>query len=183
MAEHRMTMDQLVDLLRERRKHRHSRNLVLVALPLETAHQDGQQLAQSINAIYIDFDCELISQMEKDDWDDHISMEKRNTLFVGKDLAERWLKQVAQRINSEQPIVIGNVNLAVRYDLDVARAIYDATERGLCILAVGGRLQGQTLLIHNSLQQTGAGAAAYELINTTEDLPPQPSQAVQDRLL
>ncbi|MBN1536876.1 MAG: hypothetical protein JW908_09110 [Anaerolineales bacterium] len=183
MAEQRVTQEQLMDLLRERAKHLHSRNLVLVALPLQSAHQDARRLAQVIQADYVDFDCELIQQMQADDWEDHVNMEQRGTLFVGKELAAGWLKQVAQRIQSDRPLLIGNVNLAVRYALDVAGALYDSSEKGLCILAAGGRIQGQTLLIHNTLPQTGAGAAAYELIRPSEDLPQKPTQAVQDRLL
>ena len=50
MAESRVTLTQLTDLLRERTTYQHERNLVLVALPLETAHHDAPQLAQALNA-------------------------------------------------------------------------------------------------------------------------------------
>jgi hypothetical protein len=89
---------------------------------------------------------------------------------------------VAERINRTRPMVIGNVNLAIRYDVDVATALYDATEAGLCILAAGGRLQGQTLLVHGTLPQTGAGSPAYEVVPPA-DRHPEPPHVVQDRLI
>ena len=79
--------------------------------------------------------------------------------------------------------MIGNPNLVVRYEIDVATALYDATERGLCVIAAGGRLQGQTLLIHGVLPQTGAGSPAYEVVPPADDTSPTPPHAVQDRLL
>jgi hypothetical protein len=148
MPDSRVTLAQLSDLLRKRSAYQHARNLVLVALPLETAHRDARQLAQALSADSLDFDCELLAQMEADDWDEHVELERRGTLSIGQMLARDWLTKVAGHINQERPLVIGNLNLAVRYEIDVARAVYDATERGLCIVAAGGRLQGQTLLIH-----------------------------------
>ena len=183
MAESRVTLTQLTDLLRERAAYQHERNLVLVALPLETAHCDALQLAQALNAEYLDFDCELLTQMEADDWDDHVELERRGTLSVGQMLARDWLAEVAGRINGERPLVIGNVNLAVCYEIDVATALYDATERGLCVIAAGGRLQGQTLLIHGVLPQTGAGSPAYEVVPPADDTSPTPPRPLQDRLL
>ena len=79
--------------------------------------------------------------------------------------------------------MIGNVNLAVRYEIDLAGALYDATERGLCVIAAGGRLQGQTLLVHGLLPQTGAGSLAYEVILPPPDGRLEPPRATQDRLL
>ena len=183
MAENRVTLDQLIDLLRERANAQHARNLVLVALPLESAHRDARQLAQALGAEYVDFDCELLSRMEEDDWEDHVSLERRATLSIGGTLARDWLAQVAQQLNPERPLVIGNINLAVRYEIDVATALYDATERGLCIIAAGGRVQGQTLLIHSRLPQTGAGSAAYEVVPLPDDARPEPPRALQDRLM
>jgi hypothetical protein len=183
MDERRVTLDQLTHLMRERAQARHARNLVLVALPLESAHRDVRQLAQALGADYLDFDCELLAQMEADDWEDHVSLERRGTFSIGAMLARDWLAQVAQRLNPERPLVIGNLNLAVRYEIDVATALYDATERGLCIIAAGGRVQGQTLLIHGRLPQTGAGSAAYEVVPPPEDTRPEPPHSVQDRLL
>lgn len=183
MDEHRVTLDQLTHLLRERAQAQHARNLVLVALPLESAHRDARQLAQALDAEYLDFDCELLAQMEADDWEDHVSLERRGTLSIGGMLARDWLAQVAERINPERPLVIGNINLAVRYEIDVATALYDATERGLCVIAAGGRVQGQTLLIHGRLPQTGAGSAAYEVVPPPDDTHPEPPHAVQDRLM
>jgi hypothetical protein len=63
------------------------------------------------------------------------------------------------------------VNLAVRYEVDLAKALYDAAERGLCIIAAGGRLQDQTLLIHGRLPQSGAGSPAYGLVSPAGDEP------------
>jgi len=182
MPESRLTLAQLTDLLRGRAAHRYARNLVLVALPLQTAHRDARHLAQALGAVYIDFDCELLAQMETDDWSEHVALERKGTLAVGQMLARKWLGQVAERLNSERPLVIGNLNLAARYSVDVGRALYDATERGLCIIAAGGRLQGQTLLIHGMLAQTGADSPAYEVVPPA-GAPPPPSQTVQDRLL
>jgi len=183
MAERRVTLDRLTDLLRDRVTSLHERNLVLVALPLETAHRDAPRLAQALNADYLDFDCELLAHMEADDWDEHVALERRGTLSIGHMLARDWLAEVAGRINRERPLVIGHLNLAVRYDIDVATALYDATERGLCIIAAGGRLQGQTLLIHGRLPQTGAGSVAYEVVLPPDGTPRRAPRTVQDRLL
>jgi hypothetical protein len=183
MAEPRVTLDQLTSLLRQRASYRHARNLVLVALPLETAHRDARHLAEAIGAAYLDFDCELLNQMEGDDWDEHVDLERRGTLAIGQMLARDWLADATKRINRDRPLVIGNVNLAARYEIDVAKIIYDATERGLCILAAGGRLMGQTLLIHGRLPQTGADSPAYEVMSPMGDEPQPPPRTVQDRLL
>ncbi len=183
MAESRVTLARLTDLLRERAAYLHERNLVLVALPLETAHRDARQLAEALNADYLDFDCELLAQMEADGWDDHVALDRRGTLSVGQMLARDWLAEVAGRINRQRPLVIGNLNLAVRYEIDVAKALYDATERGLCVIAAGGRLQGQTLLIHGLLPQTGAGSPAYEVVPPPDGTPPKAPRTVQERLL
>ena len=114
MTETRVTMPQLTELLRERAGYLHARNLILVALPLETAGRDARELARALGAEYVDFDCELLAQMEADDWDDHVAMERRGTLAVGQRLARLWLVAVAARINRERPLVVGNINLAVR---------------------------------------------------------------------
>ena len=50
MAESRVTLKQLFDVLGERAKHHHERNLVLVALPLETAHNNAAELAEALGA-------------------------------------------------------------------------------------------------------------------------------------
>ena len=183
MAENRVTLTQLTDLLRKRGTHHHARNLVLVALPLETAHHDARQLADALGAEYLDFDCEFLAQLEADDWDDHVALEQKGTLSVGQRLARDWLAEVAGRINRERPLVVGNVNLAVRYEIDVAQVLYDATERGLCVIAAGGRLQGQMLLIHGRLPQTGAGSPAYEVSPPSDDTRSAPPSTMQDRLL
>ena len=183
MPEMRVTLEQLADLLRQRASHLHARNLVLVAMPLETAHRGAQRLAEALSADYLDFDCELLAQLEADDWDDHVELERRGTFSIGQRLAGNWLADVADRINDTRPLVMGNLNLAVLYEIDVARAVYDATERGLCIIAAGGRLQGQTLLIHGRLPQTGADSPAYEVVAPAGDEPQPPPRTVQDRLL
>ena len=183
MPETRVHMDELIRLLSERQTYLYARNLVLVALPIETGYRLAPQLARALNANYLDFDYEFLKQLEADDWEEHVVLEKKGTLAIGKSLAERWLKKVSEHLNRQQPLVIGNINLAVRYQLDLAKALYDATERGLCIIAAGGRLQGQTLWLHGILPQTGAGSQAYELItaHAPEDL--EPPKAIQDRLL
>jgi hypothetical protein len=182
MHDSRVTLEELAKLLGQRAAYQHARNLMLVALPLETAHRDAQRLAEAIGAEYLDFDCELLAQMEKDGWDEHVDIERRGTMAIGQMLAGDWLADVAERINRERPLVIGNVNLAVRYEIDVAKALYDATERGLCILAAGGRLQGQTLLIHGRVSQTGADSPAYEVVPPGEAMEHGPPTGTQDRL-
>jgi hypothetical protein len=183
MAEQRVSLAQLTDLLRERAAALHARNLVLAALPLETAHRDARQLARDLGAEYLNFDCELLARMEADDWEDHVALERRGTLSIGQMLARDWLIEMAGRVNRGRPLVIGNVNLAVRYEIDVAQAFYDATERGLCVLAAGGRLQGQTLLVHGVLPQTGARSPAYEVVASTDDTEHHAPSAMQERLL
>ncbi len=183
MVENRVTLPQLIDLLRERATQHHARSLVLAALPLPGAHRDARQLADALGAEYVDFDCALLAQMEADDWDDHVALERKGTFSIGQTLAREWLAEVAGRVNRQRPLVIGNLNLAVRYEIDVATALYDATERGLCVIAAGGRLQGQTLIIHGQLLQTGAGSPAYEVTPPPDDAPPASPQVIQDRLL
>jgi len=184
MAEQRVTLAQLVDQLRGRAAYRHERNLILVALPMETAHRDGPALARALGADYLDFDCELLARMEADDWEDHVALERRGTLSVGRNLADEWLREdVARRIQRERPLVIGNVNLAVRYDVDVAGALYEVTSQGLCVIAAGGRIQGQALLIHGTFQQTGAGSPAYEVVPPSDCTTPASPPTVQERLL
>lgn len=184
MAEAHITLDQLEELLRERAAYRHARNLILVALPLTTAHQQASELAQRLGARYIDFDCEVVAQMEADDWEDHVALEARGTLSIGQMLTERWLKEaVRQQIVPEKPLVIGNINLAVRYNIDLAAVLYDATEKGVCVIAAGGRVQGQTLMIHGIHPQTGAGSPAYEVVPPADGSSESSSQSVQERLL
>jgi len=152
MVEPRVTFAQLLALLRERAMQHHARNLVLAALSLETAQRDARQLAEALAAEYLDFDCELLARIEADGWDDHVALERRGTLSIGQALARDWLGQVAGRmalardwlgqvagrINRARPLVVGSLNLAVRYQIDVAAALYDATERGLCVIAAAG---------------------------------------------
>jgi len=138
MVEPRVTFAQLLALLRERAMQHHARNLVLAALSLETAQRDARQLAEALAAEYLDFDCELLARIEADGWDDHVALERRGTLSIGQALARDWLGQVAGRMNRARPLVVGSLNLAVRYQIDVAAALYDATERGLCVIAAAG---------------------------------------------
>lgn len=183
MSDYRVTMEQLVEILRRRTAHQYARNLILVALPLETAHRDARHLAQELGADYLDFDCQFLAQMEADDWEEHIKLDRRGTVSIGQALCRKWLSKVARQIRAERPTVIGNLNLAVRYQVDVARAVYDATEHGICIIAAGGRLQGQTLLIHGQLPQTGANSPIYEVARPAEATAHVPPSGVQDRLL
>jgi len=183
MPEMQVNLDELLRLLQERITYLYARNLVLVALPVETAHQLAPKIAQALHADYLDFDKELLRELDEDDWDEHVTLDKKGTLTIGKSLAERWLRKGAARINKEHPLVIGNANLAVRYQIDVANCIYDATQNGLCILAFAGRMQSQVLLLHGTLPQTGAGSQAYELLMPfTPPEPPDIPKAVQERL-
>lgn len=184
MAEQRVTLTQLISQLRQRAAYLHERNLVLVALPMDTAHRDAPELARALGADYLDFDCELLTRLEADDWEDHVSLERHGTLSVGQNLAHDWLRDsVARRINRDRALVVGNVNLAVRYGIDVAGALYDASSEGLCVIAAGGRVQGQALLIHGLFQQTGATSLAYEVIPPPDDAPLGSPSVVQDSFL
>lgn len=183
MPEMQVNVDELIRLLQERQTYLYARNLVLIALPIEAAHLLAPKIALALKVDYLDFDQELLRELEQDDWDEHVALDKKGTLTIGRSLAERWLRKVGARLNKERPLVIGNANLAVRYQVDVARSIYDATQNGLCILAFAGRMQGQVLLLHGTLPQTGAGSQAYELIIPSN--PPEPPdipKAVQERL-
>jgi hypothetical protein len=185
MADNRLTLDQLAALLSERGNRLHARNLILVALPLATAERQARELAGHLKARYIDFDCQLLDQMAADGRDDHVALEQRGTLSIGQMLAEKWLKEdVRPQITPDQLLVIGNINLAVRYNIDLAAILYDATEQGVCVIVAGGRVQGQTLLIHGTHPQTGASSPAYEVVSlaagpSVTDSP----DSVQERLL
>ncbi len=152
-------------------------------LPLATAHCQSRDLAEKLNAAYVDFDCELLAVLAADGWEKHLGLERHGAVYPGRRTAEKWLAEVTTRIRPDKALVIGNVNLAVRYEIDVARALYDASEQGLCILAAGGRIQGQTLLIHGTLPQTGASSPLYEVVPTADDPSPPSAVSIQDRLL
>jgi hypothetical protein len=184
----RVSLAQLAALLRERAGRLEARNLILVALPLATAHRDAPALAERSGAHYLDFDAELIKQLEQDNWARHLALEARGTLFPAQDVARKWLAQVfmpaAGLIRRDRPLLIGNLNLAVKYQIDVAKALYDATQHGLCVIAAGGQLHGQTLLVHGVQPQTGATAPAYEVIPLTFGAADhEPPNSVQDRLI
>jgi hypothetical protein len=132
----------------------------------------------------VDFDQELLARLETDGWDEHVAMERKGTLSIGQMLTRDWLAEVAAQVKPDRPLVVGNVNLAVRYQLDVAQALYDASENGLCVIAAGGHVQGQTLLIHGVFPQGGAGSPVFEVVPSPSDEPPlEPTQRIQERLL
>lgn len=184
MAEHQITFAELVTLLRARNPRSFARNLVLVALPLATAHRESRRLAEALGANYIDFDCGFLAQLAQDDWAEQVMFEQRNMLSFGQRLGMTWLGELAQQLTPQQPLVIGNVNLAVRYQLDLAAALYDSTENGLLVIAAAGHIQGQTLLIHGRQPQTGANSPAYEVVSAAASPSATDSpDSVQARLL
>lgn len=182
MSEHQITFEELVTRLQGRNPRRFARNLMLVALPLATAHRESHRLAEAIGANYIDFDCGFLARLAEDDWAEHVMFERRNMISFGQRLGTAWLEEVAQQLTPEQPLVIGNINLAVRYDIDLAAALYDSTENGLLVIAAAGHIQGQTLLIHGKHPQTGANSPAYEIVPAPTPAPLD-TQTTQGRLL
>jgi hypothetical protein len=182
MSEYQITFAELTDILRQRQPRNFARNLVLVALPLATAHQESRRLADALGAQYIDFDCGFLAHLEADDWAEHVLFEQRNMLTFGQRLATEWLQALGRQLSPMQPLVIGNVNLAVRYDIDLAAVLYDATENGLCVIVAAGHVQGQTLYIHGRQPQTGAGSAVYEIVQPASTPTPDP-KSTQGRLI
>ena len=183
MADEQVTLDELGRQLQHRAANLGARNLVLVALPLATAHRDAQTLATALQGEYVDFDCELLQALAEDDWTFHVKQEQRQRFSQGQGIAQRWLAMVAQRLRRERPLVIGNINLAVRYTIDVAAALYDASARGLCVIAAGGRIQDRTLWVHGVQSQTSANAPTYAVITPLPATSPTPPRILQDRFL
>jgi hypothetical protein len=184
MAEHQITFAELVTLLRARNPRSFARNLVLVALPLATAHRESRRLAEVLGAKYIDFDCGFLAQLAIDDWAEHVMFERRKMFSFGQRLGTAWLRELAQQLTPDLPLVIGNINLAVRYDIDLAAGLYDSTENGLLVIAAAGHIRGQTLFIHGRQPQTGANSPAYEVVSSAAGLSATDSPgSVQERLL
>lgn len=172
----------LVTLLQERARQQYGRNLTLVALPMEKAHSIAPKLAQDLQADYLDFDRELIQELEADDWNEHVQLERAGNLRVAQHLAQTWLRRVGQkRVSRSKPLVVGNLNLAVRYSIDVAALLYDASQNGQVVITAGGDVQRGTLLIHRSLPQTGAGSPVFELV-TDKPASQDDRHIIQDRL-
>lgn len=183
MTENRVTLNELAELLSRRDVQQYALNLILVAMPLATAHEDCQQLADALEAEYVDYDCGFLKKLESDGWEEHVQFEQRNMINFGQRVSSKWLHEISQRLGPKKPVVIGNINLAVRYETDLAAALYDASKRGLCVIAAAGYLQGQTLYIHGRQPQTGANSPVYEVVPPSEDPPPMDPQVVQDQLL
>ena len=164
MANTRLTQAELIAQLQARAKRRDRYNLILVAVPLATAHGDAERLAQALGATYVDFDRELIARMEADDWEYHVEAERAGDLSEGRRLAQILAKDIGERLNRFHPVVVGNCNLVVRYQVDLAAALLDGSKRGLCVLCAGGRVQDGALYVHGTFKFVGAGTVpALEL--------------------
>ena len=157
MANARLTQAELIAQLQARAKRRDRYNLILVALPLTTAHRDAEELARAIGAEYVDFDRELIARMEADDWDYHVEAERAGDLSEGRRLAQALAADIAGRLDRFRPVVIGNCNLVVRYRVDLAAALLEASSRGLCVICAGGKVQDGALYVHGTFKIVGAG--------------------------
>lgn len=147
----------LVGQLRARTGRLEEYNLILVALPLATAHTDAPRLSEALRARYLDFDRALIDRLEADDWDDHVALARRGHLAPGRQLIEGLLEETAATLTPEQPVVVGNPNLAAFYGVDLGAWLYPRTRAGHCLLAAPGRVRGGTLLLHGLHAQTGSG--------------------------
>jgi hypothetical protein len=157
MPNTRLTKAELIAELRTRAKRRGRYNLILVAMPLATAHRDAEELARALNAEYVDFDRELIDRMEADDWDYHVEAERAGDLSEGRRLAQALIGDIADRLDRSRPVVIGNCNLVVRYQVDLAASLLDASSRGLCVICAGGKVQDGALYVHGTFKFVGAG--------------------------
>jgi hypothetical protein len=134
-------------------------------MPLATAHRDAEELARALGAEYLDFDKELIARMEDDDWDYHVEAERSGDLSEGRRLAQALIEVIADRLGRTRPVVIGNCNLVVRYQVDLAAGLLPASSRGLCVVCAGGKVQDGALLVHGTFKFTGAGTVpALELL-------------------
>lgn len=165
MADTRLTQAQLIAQLQARSKRRDRYNLILVAMPLTTAHEDAEELARALGAEYVDFDRELISQMKDDDWQYHVEAERAGDLGEGQRLAQALAEDIGKRLDRSRPLVVGNCNLVVRYQVDLAAALLDASRLGLCIVCAGGKVQDGALYVHGTLKFVGAGTVpALEMV-------------------
>ena len=157
MSEIQVTWEKLIQNLKACLNRLGDYNLTLVALPLESAHLDAPRLCEELGGLYFDFDVELIQRLEDDGWEDHLNLAKRGSFQPGRSMAEELLDDIVAELNHIRPVVIGNSNLAVFYELGLGALLYHRTRDGHCILAVPGRVRGQTLLLHERHPQTGSG--------------------------
>jgi len=165
MANIRLTQTELIAQLQARAKRLDRYNLILVAMPLATAHRVAERLAQALGAGYVDFDRELIARMEADDWDYHVEAERAGDLSEGRRLAQALAADIAGRLGRSRPAVIGNCSLVVRYQVDLAAALLDASSRGLCVVCAGGKVQDGALYVHGTFKWIGAGTvSALEVV-------------------
>ena len=165
MAEIQVTWDELIYQLKARIKRIENYNLLFVALPLRSAHVNASKLCKQLEGEYIDFDRELIDRLEKDNWEEHINLVQHENMIPGRIIAEKLVGDVVQELNPSRPIVLGNPNLAIFFNLDLGAFIYPHTRTGNCIFAAPGSVRGQTLLLHGLHPQTGAGfTPIWELV-------------------
>ena len=157
MASIRLTQAEMITQLQARAKRMDRYNLMLVAMPLATAHRDAEELARALNAEYVDFDRELVARMEADDWVYHVEAERAGDLSEGRRLTQALIQGIANRLGRDRPTVIGNCNLVVRYQVDLAAALLDASSRGLCVVCAGGKVQDGALHVHGTFKFVGAG--------------------------
>ena len=166
MSEIQVTWETLIQNLKSRLNRLGDYNLTLVALPLESAHLDAPRLCKELGGSYYDFDRELVLRLEDDGWEDHLNLSKRGSLQPGRSLADELLDDILAELSPTRPIVIGNSNLAVYYEMDLGALLYPRTRGGHCILAAPGRVRGQVLLLQGLHQQTGSGfTSTWELVN------------------
>jgi len=157
MANVKVNWETLLSNLHSRFARLEDFNLVMVALPLETAHEDAPKLADQLGAKFIDFDQKLLNKLEEDDWEEHVSLTKHGHLEPGRNLAEQMVNEALETLGSVGAIMIGNPNLAAYYGLDLGALLYGQTKEGHCVLAAPGRVSGGTLLLHGIHPQTGSG--------------------------
>ncbi len=168
MASTRVTWPELIAELEARMRRRDRYNLILVAMSLSTAHRDAEELARALQAEYVDFDRELIRQMEGDDWDYQVEAERVGNLSEGRRMIVALVEGVAGRLEHSRPVVVGNCNLAVRYETDLAAALLHASSHGLCVICAGGKVQDGALYVHGIFRWIGAGTVpALELVKDT----------------
>ncbi len=157
MANIKVDWETLISNIRSRLARLEGFNLIIVALPLETAHKDAPKLADELDAKYIDFDQQLIGKLEEDEWDEQVSLAKHGHLDPGRNVAIELIDKIAEDLISGTGIVIGNPNLAAYYKLDLGVLLYDQTQKGHCVLAAPGRVSSGSLLLHGIYSQTGSG--------------------------